>query len=71
MFDDIAGEVGDLAESAGGIGGIKDDVVLLWDEAQEIKKEIDELQRIAASLLDRQVRVMEAIGRLKGVANIG
>ena len=34
-------------------------------------KEIEELQKIAASLMQRQKKVMEAIGRIKGFADGG
>ena len=40
-------------------------------EAVEIMKEIEELQKIAASLMQRQKKVMEAIGRIKGFADGG
>ena len=67
--------IGDLmkkaAGSAGSLGEIKGDVVLLKDEAVAIMKEIEELQKIAASLMQRQKKVMDAIGRLKGVVDGG
>ena len=67
MFSDlvktVAGKVGD-------IGDVKDDVLLLKDEAQEIMQEIEELQKLAVSLLERQVRVMESLGRLKNFAGL-
>jgi hypothetical protein len=67
--------IGDMmkkaAGSAGSLGEIKKDVVLLKDEAVSIMKEIEELQKIAASLMQRQKKVMEAIGRLKSVADGG
>jgi hypothetical protein len=56
---------------AGNAGELKDDVVLLKNEAVEIMKEIEELQKIAASLMARQKKVMEAIGRIKDVADGG
>jgi hypothetical protein len=63
--------IGDMMKKASGLGGIKDDVVLLKDEAVAIMKEIEELQKIAVSLMARQKKVMEAIGRLKGVVDGG
>lgn len=67
-MDDLDGlmEVGGLSS----LGQAKDDVILLKDEAIEIKKEIEEVQRLAASLMDRQKRVMEAIGRLRDIAGV-
>jgi len=61
-------DLDDLMESGGGFGALgeaKEDVVLLKDEAVEITREIKELQRLAASLMERQERVVGAIGRLK------
>lgn len=63
--------IGDMLNKAKGLGDIKDDVVLLKNEAVEIMKEIEELQKIAASLMQRQKKVMEAIGRVKGFADGG
>lgn len=67
--------IGDMLEKAQGMagnaGGLKDDVVLLKNEAVEIMKEIEQLQQIAASLMERQKKVMDAIGRIKGVAEGG
>jgi len=67
-MDDLDGlmEVGGFSS----LGQAKDDVILLKDEAIEIKKEIEEVQRLAASLMDRQKRVMEAIGRLRDIAGV-
>lgn len=54
-----------LKGKAADLGEVKDDVVLLKNEAKEIMREIQELQKIANSLLMRQAKVMSAIGRLK------
>jgi hypothetical protein len=45
-------------------------MILLRDEAAEVMREIGELQKLAMSLLMRQVKIMGAIGRLKGVVGI-
>jgi prefoldin subunit 5 len=67
--------IGDMMKKAAGLAGsagnIKEDVVLLKDEAVAIMKEIEELQKIAASLMQRQKKVMDAIGRIKNVADGG
>ncbi len=66
-------DLDDLMETGGGFGAIgeaKDDVVLLWNEAQEINREIKEVKVLAASLLERQQKVMDAIGRLKGIVGL-
>ena len=54
-----------LKGKASDLGEVKKDVVLLKDEAKEIMREIQELQKLATSLLMRQAKVMGAIGRLK------
>ena len=54
-----------LKNKAGDLGEVKKDVVLLRDEAKEIMREIQELQKLATSLLMRQAKVLAAIGRLK------
>jgi hypothetical protein len=66
----LGDKAGDLVDKAGDLGQVKKDVVLLRDEAKDIMKEIQELQKIANSLLMRQAKVMAAIGRLKEFANI-
>jgi hypothetical protein len=71
MIGDALSKAKALAGKAGDVGKIKDDVVLLKNEAVEIMKEIEELQKIAASLMQRQKKVMDAIGRIKGVADGG
>lgn len=52
------------------LGQVKDDVVLLRDEAELIMKDIAELQKLAMSLLMRQAKIMGAIGRLKAVVGL-
>ena len=54
-----------IKDKASDLGEVKDDVLLLKNEANEIMREIAELQKIANSLLMRQAKVMGAIGRLK------
>ncbi|KAB2892644.1 MAG: hypothetical protein F9K40_18035 [Kofleriaceae bacterium] len=54
-----------IKNKASDLGEVKDDVLLLKNEANEIMREIAELQKIANSLLIRQAKVMGAIGRLK------
>ena len=70
MFDEIVDAAKGIAGKAGSLGEVKDDVILLKDEAQAIMQEIEELQRIAASLMDRQARVIDAIGRLKDFVDL-
>jgi hypothetical protein len=62
MLDNIIKKVTD---KAGDLGEVKNDVILLRDEAQEIMREIGELQKLAMSLLMRQAKIIGAIGRLK------
>lgn len=71
MIGDAINKAKGLAGKAGDLGKLKDDVVLLKNEAVDIMKEIEELQKLAASLLQRQKKVMEAIGRIKGIADGG
>lgn len=59
-----------VAGKAGDLGTVKDDILLLKDEADEIMKEIAELQRIAMALMARQVKIAAAIHRLKEFASI-
>ena len=66
----IGDKAGDLLDKTGDLGKVKNDVILLRDEAKEIMREITELQKIANSLLMRQAKVMAAIGRLKEFASI-
>lgn len=66
----IGDKAGDLLDKTGDLGKVKNDVILLRDEAKEIMREITELQKIANSLLMRQAKVMAAIGRLKELASI-
>lgn len=54
-----------LKGKASDLGEVKKDVVMLRDEAKEIMREIQELQKLSTSLLMRQAKVMGAIGRLK------
>lgn len=54
-----------LKNKAGDLGEVKNDVVLLRDEAKEIMREVQELQKLANSLLMRQAKCLAAIGRLK------
>jgi hypothetical protein len=71
MIGDALNKAKGLAGKTGDLGKAKDDVVLLKNEAVEIMKEIEELQKIAASLMQRQKKVMDAIGRLKGILDGG
>lgn len=59
-----------IKNKASDLGEVKDDVLLLKNEANEIMREIAELQKIANSLLIRQAKVMGAIGRLKDFVGI-
>lgn len=59
-----------VADKAGDLGHVKDDVILLRDEAEAIMKEIGELQKLAMSLLMRQAKIIGAIGRLKAVVGL-
>ncbi len=59
-----------IKNKASDLGEVKDDVLLLKNEANEIMREIAELQKLANSLLLRQAKVMGAIGRLKDFAGI-
>lgn len=70
MFDDLMEEGGGLMDRAQGLSEVKDDVILLKDEAGEIMREIEEVKKLAISLMERQQRVIEAIGRLKGTVGI-
>ena len=60
-----------ILDKAKGLGDMKNDLVSLKDEAVAIHKELEELQKLAASLMQRQKKVMDTIGRLKSVAEGG
>jgi Mg2+ and Co2+ transporter CorA len=67
MFDNIIKKVTD---KAGDLSEVKDDIILLRDEAQEVMREIGELQKLAMSLLMRQAKIIGALGRLKALVGI-
>jgi hypothetical protein len=65
VLDELKKAATTVAGKAGDLGEVKDDVILLKDEAQEIMREITELQKIAMSLLLRQGKMIASINRLK------
>lgn len=70
VFDELKDAAKSVAGKAGDLGEVKDDVVLLYDEAQEIMREITELQQLAMSLLMRQGKMLAAINRLREFAGL-
>ena len=65
MLDDLKKAAKGVAGKAGDLGEVKNDVILLRDEATEIMREIGELQKLAMSLMMRQSKMIAAISRLK------